>query len=343
MKNKYLYNQKNKQDLLKNLSNESFQRVTCSFYRYIPLNKLKELRDILFLDWNKLNILGRVYLAKEGVNAQLSVPQQNLDLFKASLNANRSFLNMPLKFAIQDGLSFLKLIIKIKEEIVAYKIPANEYDMNKTGVHLNYKEFNSAIEKGATIVDMRNYYEGEVGKFEKAIIPDVDTSRDLLPEVKALLENKENDKILLYCTGGIRCEKASAYLIHHGFKDVNQLNGGIIQYANETKKNNEKSKFIGKNFVFDHRLGEKITDNVISKCHQCNKAADMHTNCVNQACHILFIQCKQCSIKFNNCCSDKCAEFILLPKRKQKELFKNGRIQFTAQKSDKIKPKLREI
>ena len=343
MKNKYLYNQKNKQDLLKDLSNESFQRVTCSFYRYIPLKKLKELRDILFLDWNKLNILGRVYLAKEGVNAQLSIPEQNLELFKVSLNINRSFLNMPLKFAIQEGLSFLKLVIKIKKEIVAYTIPKNEYNMNKTGAHLNYKEFNRAIEKGATIIDMRNYYEGEVGKFENAIIPDVDISRDLLPEVKKLIQNQKNKKILLYCTGGIRCEKASSYLIHHGFKDVNQLKGGIIQYANDIKENNVESKFVGKNFVFDHRLGEKITDDIISICHQCKGQADIHINCKNQACHILFIQCENCSKEYNKCCSKECSDFIKLSKEKQKKLFKSGRVKFTAQKSKKVKPKLYEL
>ena len=193
------------------------------------------------------------------------------------------------------------------------------------------------------IVDVRNYYEGEVGKFEDAIIPDVDASIDLLPEIRKLLENKKNEKILMYCTGGIRCEKASSYLIHHGFKDVNQLKGGIIQYANDVQENNEKSKFIGKNFVFDHRLGERVTDDIISACHQCGATSDEHANCTNQACHILFIQCKLCSEKYNGCCSIECSDFIELPQDEQKRVFKEGNIEFTAQKSKSIKPKLYKV
>ena len=343
MKNKYLYNQKNKEQLLQELEKESFKRVTLSFYKYVPLKNIEQLRDFLFLEWNKLKVLGRVYLSKEGINAQVSIPENNLNTFKSSINSKKSFKNAPLKYALQDGISFLKLTIKIKDEIVAYKISKSEYDMNNVGEHLNYKEYNKAIDDGATVIDMRNYYEGEVGKFKNAIIPDVDTSRDLLPEVKKLLKGQEDNKVLLYCTGGIRCEKASAYLIYHGFKDVNQLQGGIIQYANDIRKNNEKSKFIGKNFVFDHRLAEKVTDDIISICHQCKEPSDTHKNCINQACHILFIQCKACSKKYANCCSTDCADFIKLPKEDQKELFKSGKIKFTAQKSKSIKPKLYKL
>jgi UPF0176 protein len=215
--------------------------------------------------------------------------------------------------------------------------------MNRVGKHLNYKQYNEAINNGATVVDIRNYYEGEVGKFDSAIIPDIERSEDLLVEVKKILKGQEEDKVLLYCTGGIRCEKASSYLIHHGFKDVNQLKGGIIQYANDIKENNEKSKFIGKNFVFDHRLGEKITDDIISLCHQCKEPADTHTNCINQACHILFIQCEICLKEYNNCCSKNCSDFIKLPKEEQKKLFKAGEVKFTAQKSKSIKPKLYKL
>ena len=148
-----------------------------------------------------------------------------------------------------------------------------------------------------------------------------------------MLSKNKNDKILMYCTGGIRCEKASSYLIKHGFKDVNQLEGGIIQYSNDVKKNNVKSKFIGKNYVFDNRLGERVTSDILSDCHQCGSPSDEHINCDNQACHILFIQCKKCNKKFNSCCSKECRDFIKLPIEKQKELFKSGNIIFNAQKS----------
>ena len=170
MKTKDLYNQKNKEQLISDLKKENFRRITLSFYKYIELNELEKLRNTLFLEWKQMNILGRVYIASEGINAQISIPEDNIESFKYSINNNNKFKNIPFKFAIQEGISFLKLTIKIKQEIVAYKISKNEYNMKKIGKHLDYKEYNNAINNGATIVDMRNYYEGEVGKFEGAII-----------------------------------------------------------------------------------------------------------------------------------------------------------------------------
>ena len=342
MNNKLLYNQNNREECKKRLSKEKFNRITLSFYKYINLSNLEDLRDEIFLKLNDLKTLGRIYIAEEGINAQISIPESNLDNFTKVFYSYKDFKNIPFKIAVIDGTSFLKLTIKIKKEIVAYKIDENEFDINQTGKHLNSNEFNKAIDNGAIIVDMRNYYEAEIGKFENAIIPDVERSQELLPEIKKLLHNHKEDKILMYCTGGIRCEKASAYLINHGFKDVNQLKGGVVQYAHEIKENNEQSKFIGKNFVFDHRMGENITEDIISSCHQCEAPCNTHTNCKNQCCHILFLQCEKCNIKFNECCSLECSEFLKLDSEKQRELFKSGKIIFTAQKSKKIKPKLKD-
>lgn len=338
-----LYNKKNKEQLLAQLAEEDFQRVTCSFYKYVELDNLEELRNELYKDWQELNILGRVYVAKEGINAQISLPEDNLIPFKENLNSYPQFKEILIKTAVQEGLSFLKLTIKVKREIVAYKVPKNEFDMTKVGNHLDYDEYHKKIDEGAVVIDMRNQYEGEVGRFENAIVPDVDRSEELLPTVKELLNGHENDTVLMYCTGGIRCEKASSYLINHGFKDVNQLNGGIIKYAHDIKKDKVDSKFIGKNFVFDHRLGENITDDVISYCHQCGNPSNQHLDCENQACHILFIQCEDCAEKYKNCCSKKCADFILLPKYEQNRIFKEGKIKFTAQISGNIKPRLNEM
>ena len=117
---------------------------------------------------------------------------------------------------------------------------------------------------------MRNHYESEIGHFTNAIKPDVDTFRESLPIIETQLsEHKQDKKLLMYCTGGIRCEKASAYFKHKGFENVYQLEGGIIEYTRQVKAEGLKSKFIGKNFVFDHRLGERITDDIVSQCHQC--------------------------------------------------------------------------
>ena len=140
--------------------------------------------------------------------------------------------------------------------------------------------------------------------------------------VAEMLKDKKNSKILMYCTGGIRCEKASAYLKHQGFNDVNQLHGGIIEYARQVKEQNLPVKFKGKNFVFDERLGERISNEVISKCHQCATICDTHTNCANDDCHLLFIQCETCKNTMQGCCSQACIDVINLSLEKQREIRK---------------------
>ena len=338
-----LFNKKNKEDLIYQLRKESFDRITISFYKYINIDNIEILRDYLYFKWTKLKVLGRVYVAKEGINAQLSIPKQSLDPFLKQLKQNKYFNDVKIKKALVEGESFFKLNIKIKKEIVAYKISKNEYDMNNVGKHIDYKDFNDAIDGGATVIDVRNYYEGEVGRFQNAIVPDIDRSEDLLPEIKKLLKGKESKKILMYCTGGIRCEKASSYLIKHGFKDVNQLDGGLIKYANDIKKNEVKSKFLGKNFVFDNRLGENITNDIISNCHQCKKLSNNHKNCNNSFCHILFIQCENCEMKYSGCCSKKCMDFNKLNELDQNELLKNEKIIFNGTNADRLRPKINNI
>jgi len=321
---KKLYNQKDRPQLKAELAAEKFTRMTCSFYRYVNIDNPNALRDELYKEWIELNVLGRVYIAEEGINAQISIPTPKFDTFIELLNKREYLADMPIKHAIEEGRSFIKLAIRVKKEIVAYNVPENEYNMSQVGTHLNASEFNKALENPDTVVvDMRNYYENEVGHFHNAILPDVERSQELLPEVKKLLQNNEDKEVLLYCTGGIRCEKASSYLLHHGFKDVKQLKGGIIQYAQDVKTENIDSKFIGSNFVFDQRLEERITDDIISKCHQCGNSSDTHTDCLNQACHILFIQCEKCREKFEGCCSLECQDFAALPIEEQRVLRKN--------------------
>ncbi len=341
-KKKHLYNKVNSEELKLALANEPFERITASFYRYIDISVPNELRDDLYEEWNKMGVFGRVYIADEGINAQVSIPRPNWEIFKNSVLSNDLFRGIIIKKAIQEGSSFYKLKIKVRKELVAYDVPKESYDMKKVGKHLTASDYNLAIEsKDSTVVDMRNYYESEIGRFENAIIPDVETSKELLPEVKKLLKGKENEKILLYCTGGIRCEKASSYLIKNGFNDVNQLQGGIIQYAHEIKSNNMESKFRGKNFVFDDRLGERITDDVLSFCHICGDSCDDHTDCKNDACHILFIQCEKCNKIYDGCCSKECQNFAALPIEKQKKLRKDPeRIISRTFFDSRIKPRM---
>ena len=340
-----LYNKKDRALLKKELNAETFKRITCSFYRYTKISDVQSFRDSLYRDLSKINVFGRVYVAEEGVNAQISCPDYQWGAFRKKLNSYEYLNNAPVKRAVKDGQSFYKLTVKIKDQIVAYDVEAAEYDMDNVGRHLNASKFNQKLEQNNVVaVDMRNYYESEVGRFENAIIPDVDTSRELLPEVKKMLKGHEEDEILLYCTGGIRCEKASAYLIKNGFDNVSQLDGGIIQYAHEINNSGLKSKFIGKNFVFDDRMGESITDDIIGSCHQCEKSSDTHIDCGNDACHILFIQCDDCNVVYNGCCSKECMEFASLPIEEQRILRKDpSRVVSKARYSSRIKPKLKEI
>jgi len=304
------------------------------------------LRDSLYKEWVELNVLGRVYLAKEGINAQISVPEPNWNDFIIKLDNYSDLSKMHIKNALMDSnQSFLKLIVRVKNKIVADGLNDETFDFSNVGTHLSAVEFNAAMEKpNAVVVDMRNYYESEVGHFENAVCPNVDSFKESLLFVKEYLSNNKNDKILLYCTGGIRCEKASAYLKHHNFKDVNQLNGGIIEYTHQIKEKNLDSKFIGKNFVFDCRMSESITDDIISLCHQCDTPSSKHTNCMNQACHILFIQCEKCFEKYKGCCSLECTTISELPIDDQRKLRKKPSKAAPLKQYQKgIKPRLKEL
>jgi len=300
-------------------------RLTISFYQYYKIENQQLFRDKLFLEWNALDVLGRIYVSFEGINAQLSVPSENFYRLKEQIDTISFLKDIRLNVAIeQDNKSFLKLKIKLRNKIVADGLNDTTFDVTNKGVHLNAAEFNEMLSNPNTVcVDMRNHYESEIGYFDGAITPDVDTFRDSLDIIEQDLKNNKEDKnLLMYCTGGIRCEKASAYYKHKGFKNVFQLEGGIIEYTRQVKSEGIENKFIGKNFVFDHRRAEKITEDIVANCHQCGVACDTHTNCANEGCHLLFIQCDTCSEKTQNTCSSDCYEIIQLPYDAQKELRK---------------------
>jgi UPF0176 protein len=301
------------------------ERLTISFYKYARIDNTSIFRNHLFIKWNELDVLGRIYVAHEGINAQLSVPATNFEAFKKQLDDITFLENVRLNVAIeQDNKSFLKLKVKVRNKIVADGLNDHTFDVTDKGIHVGAERFNDLIEDPDTIlVDMRNHYESEIGHFKNAITPDVDTFRDSLDSIeKDLADHKEDKKLVMYCTGGIRCEKASAYYKHKGFKQVYQLEGGIIDYARQVQKKGLENKFIGKNFVFDHRRSERISNDVIAQCHQCGAACDTHVNCANEACHLLFIQCRDCSKKMDACCSDHCKEVHNLPWEAQKKLRK---------------------
>lgn len=311
---RWLLNRLSKEEGIEKLKAENFKRVTLSFYKYVRLGTEEEvydLRDDLYLQWEDLGCLGRIYIASEGINAQMSVPEHNFEDFKKALYARPEFNNIPFKIAVEDGLAFWKLHIKVKKQIVADGLSIEDYDIENVGNHLDAVSFNEAMNDPSTIVvDMRNGYESEIGHFKKAVTPKANTFREELPEVAETLSGKEDSKVLLYCTGGIRCEKASAYLRSKGFKDVNQLHGGIIAYKHQIDEQGLENKFVGANYVFDGRTREQISGDIISHCKDCGAPCDLHVNCNNKVCNKLYLQCDSCIEETNMTCSENCMEKV---------------------------------
>lgn len=312
---KALHNRVNRNELRKKIRDDVHPRITLSFYAYTQLEDPVDFRDHFYSSLNQLEVLGRIYVAHEGVNAQVSLPTPRLEELRNYFNSIPFLANIRLNLAIEDdGKSFFTLAIKVKDKIVADGIESADFDVTQSGLHLSAAEFNIISSDPDTIVvDMRNHYESEVGHFEHAFLPPMETFREGLPMVVDMLKDKVEKNIVMYCTGGIRCEKASAYMKYKGFKSVYQLDGGIIEYARQTELQGLPNKFIGKNFVFDERLGERISDDVIATCHQCGVPSDHHTNCANDACHLLFIQCSSCAEQYEGCCSEECRDFKNLP------------------------------
>ncbi|MEJ2112464.1 MAG: rhodanese-related sulfurtransferase [Flavobacteriaceae bacterium] len=342
-----LYNKLSAKERAQLIDKAGKNRLTLSFYQYAKIGNPQLFRDHLFITWDALDVLGRIYVAHEGINAQLSLPADRFNEFKSHLDSITFLKDIRLNIAReQDNKSFLKLKIKVRHKILADGLNDETFDVTNKGVHVDAKKFNDLIENENTVlVDMRNHYESEIGHFKNAITPDVDTFRESLDLIEEDLQNHKEDKnLVMYCTGGIRCEKASAYFKHKGFKKVYQLEGGIIEYARQVNELDLENKYLGQNFVFDDRRAERISDDIIANCHQCGKPYDVHTNCANEACHLLFIQCDECKEEMENCCSSNCMEINRLPYEEQKalrkgqgnsnDIFKKGRADYLPYKKD---------
>jgi UPF0176 protein len=341
-----LYNKLSAEERAQIIDKNFQERITLSFYKYFNLGNPSLFRDHLFIMWSRIDVLGRIYIANEGINAQLSVPKDSFDSFKKSVLEIGPLNNIRLNIALEhDNKSFLKLTIKIREKIVADGLNDLSFDVTKIGKHLDAQKFNQMLSDRNTVcIDMRNHYESEIGYFKGAIKPDVDTFRESLQTIdKELEKNGKEKNYLMYCTGGIRFEKASAYLKHKGIKNVFQLEGGIIEYARQVKEGKLENNFLGKNFVFDKRMGERISDEIVSNCHQCGNPCDTHVNCANESCHLLFIQCDECKEKMDSCCSKECIDTIELSYDKQKALRsgqRNSHKIFKKGRSNKLKFKI---
>jgi UPF0176 protein len=318
------YNRINGKILKEQILNDPEPRITLSFYRYTPIRNPKVVRDHLYSLLEQVGVLGRIYIATEGINAQVSVPERSFKSFRERLQEIRFLENIRLNRGVDDnGISFFKLKVKVRNKIVADGLDDNSFDVTKSGEQLNAEKLNRLIEsREPVIMDMRNHYESHIGHFRNAILPEANTFREALKIGERMLQPYRQRPIVLYCTGGIRCEKASAYFRHKGFREVYQLDGGIIQYAREVREKNLINYFRGKNFVFDERLGERISDEVIARCYHCGIPCDDYINCKNTGCNLLHIACRECRERLDGCCSEECRRIIPLSAEEQKILRK---------------------
>ena len=247
-----------------------------------------------------IGLKGRILIGEEGLNGTVAGTRAQLKQYTDYMDNHPVFNNIVFKRSPAGKMPFPKMIVKYRKEIVTL---GKKVDLKKTGKYLKPQELHELFEKNEdmVVVDMRNNYEYEVGRFEGAIQPDTVKFYELPEKVKNLKIDKKK-KVVTYCTGGIRCEKATALLAEEGFTDVYQLEGGIVKYLEKYPDGH----FIGKNFVFDDRMvtntDTKSGSKVLGKCAHCKQASDRYIDCVKPDCHQLFICCKDCEKKYQGLC-----------------------------------------
>ncbi len=256
--------------------------------------------------FNQKDVKGRIYISQEGINGQMSGSYEACQSYMQWLKSQKSFSNVVFKVDPSDKNIFYKMTVKVREQLVAFDQPV---DLSQRGKHLSPKEFDEVLEnEDYHLIDVRNDYEMKIGYFETADLPPCNSFRDFKSYTESTLipkkEQLRDKKILMYCTGGIRCEYYSAYLAEKGFDNVYQLEGGVINYSHEIGKGRWK----GKLFVFDDRLACKVgeSNECISTCHHCDQASDTYYNCANMDCNELFTCCSSCLERFRGCCNEDC-------------------------------------
>ncbi|TDB66984.1 oxygen-dependent tRNA uridine(34) hydroxylase TrhO [Arundinibacter roseus] len=273
------------------------------YYVYVPIENPEEYRDEHHLFCIEHNLLGRIIVSPEGLNGTVSGLAADCQAYMDYLHADPRFKKTAFKIDESEGHTFKKLHVRVKDEIVNSDLPVNP--IVRTGKHLEPADFKQLLnDPDVVLVDMRSNYEHSLGKFKGAITFDMENLRELPAHVQEI-EHLKDRKIVTYCTGGIKCEKASAYLLEKGFENVYQLHGGIIRYGIEEGGEN----FDGKCYVFDNRIAvevNKVNPEIISSCHVCGTPSDRMVNCANAACNIHVPICENCGVTLEGACSDAC-------------------------------------
>lgn len=280
------------------------------FYKYVELVSPKRVMKWQRKICTDLGLKGRIILATEGINATLGGTDENLERYKAIMEASAEFGGIDYKESPGSADDFPRMRIVIKDEIVCLRADKTATDLKNSGVHLSPEQVHELITKkpdNLVILDGRNHYEARIGKFEGAITPEIDHFRDFPQYIDQHAEEFKDKQVLMYCTSGIRCERATAYLKSKGVvQEVYQITGGIQRYAEKFPN----GFFKGKNYVFDNRIAMKVTDDVLGSCDVCGIACDDFTNCLNATCNKHYIGCKECIEALQNTCSKACMELV---------------------------------
>lgn len=298
--------------MYQNNKESQMEKKILLFYKYVKIENPEAIKKWQSDLCQRLNLQGRIILAHEGINGTLCGTSKETDAYKDAMDEHPLFNNIDFKESLVDGSFdyFERLRIVIKDEVVHLGIKDEAINAENGGLHLTPQQAHHLMENASEdllIFDARNLYESRIGTFKNALLAQIDNFRDLPEYIDQNLEQFQDKEVLMFCTGGIRCERASAYLkVKNVAKKVYQIEGGIHRYVEQFPD----GFFRGKNYVFDNRVAVKVTDDVLGNCDICNISCDVYTNCLNATCNKHFIGCKNCIEKFGNTCGEAC--FILI-------------------------------
>lgn len=287
-------------------ANENNNWTILLYYKYVPIqNPEKFTREHLEF-CKSLELKGRILISKLGINGTVGGSKEATNSYIWHMQQDPRFADMEFKTSEGSDKTFKKIFVRHREELVTMKYE-EELDPNKHGgIHIKPEQLKEMYDKDEdfVIIDMRNKYEADIGRFKNAVILEMDNWKQLPKIVDKELTKYKDKKVVTYCTGGIRCETGTALLKKKGFKDVYQLHGGIHEYI----KKFPKDHWQGELYVFDERVSVKVNDAVLGSCYHCRQPCNYYINCTNVECNKMMIMCESCRDKWNDGCSDRCAE-----------------------------------
>lgn len=274
------------------------------YYQFVPIEDPAAFAEEHHSLCARLGLRGRILVASEGLNGTVSGPAAACEEYKATLHADPRFASMVFKVDPSEGHVFQKLFVRVRPEIITMEEPV---DMSRVGGYVSGQDFLVALDDPETLVlDGRNLYESEVGHFRGAICPPLENFRDFKTWIRENLSDAKQRRIVTYCTGGIRCEKLTAWMLGEGFENVWQLEGGIVSYGRDPSVRGEG--FEGLCFVFDERIAVPVSlaPDAITPCRACGSMTSRYVNCLNVECNLLMPVCESCQGASEDCCSEDC-------------------------------------